>query len=63
MIHKITPSLGSNYWLERLDTKLKEPTNQYSKKVPEVIKLTFEKYYYKTLGTSVINNPMYLIIL
>ena len=26
--------------------------------VPKVVKLTNEKYYFKSLGTSVINSPM-----
>ena len=27
---QITPSVDYNWWLERLDTQLKEPTNQNS---------------------------------
>ena len=32
-IYKITPYVDYNLWLKRLDTQLKEPTNQ---KVPKV---------------------------
>ena len=48
MIHKIIPSVDYNYWMKRLNTQLNEPNNKNSHK----------KRYYKTLGTSVINNPM-----
>ena len=40
MIHKIIPSVDNNYWLIRLDTKLKEPTNQNLMKVPIDVKPT-----------------------
>ena len=32
LIHKITPSVDNRYWLKRLDTQLKETTNQKSLK-------------------------------
>ncbi len=45
--------------LKRLDTHFNEPTNQNSLKVPKMVKPTnIIKLYYKTLGTSVINNPV-----
>ena len=28
MLHRITPSVDYNYWLENLDTRLNEATNQ-----------------------------------
>ena len=55
MIHKITPSVDYNYWLKRLYTLLSLPTNSNSIKVRQHIR----KCSYKTLGTSVINSPMY----
>ena len=36
-MHKITPSVDLNYWLEHLDTQLNEPTNQNSLKVNKVV--------------------------
>ena len=46
MIHKITPSVYYNPWLNRLDVQLNETTTyKNSFKVPK-------------FGTSVINNPM-----
>ena len=48
-----------NQWLKRLDTQLNEPIYQSSIKVHKVVKLTIKKYYYTTLGTSVINSPMF----
>ena len=38
MIYKITPSVDYNWWLKRLDTQINEPTNQYSIKVPKIVK-------------------------
>ena len=35
MIHKITPSVDYHDWLKRLDTKLYEPTNKNSIKLPK----------------------------
>ncbi len=40
MTQKITPSVDHNKGLIRLDTQLKEPTNQNSTKVPKVVKPT-----------------------
>ena len=57
MIHNITPAVDYNYWLKCMNnTKLKEPTNQNSIKVPNNVKPTNKKHYYKT---SVINSFMY----
>ena len=39
--------------------KLIEATNQNSIKVPKVVKQRIRKRNYKTLGTSVINSPMF----
>ena len=58
MINKITYFVNINWWLKRLDTQINEPTNQNSIKVPKIVKPTNKKNYYKTLGTSVINDPM-----
>ena len=44
--------------LKRLDTKLNEPINQNSTKVPKVVEPKIRKHHHKTLGTSVINNLM-----
>ena len=41
-----------------MDTQLNEPTKHNLCKAPKVIRITHEKRYYKTLGTSVINNLM-----
>ena len=57
IIQKITPSVDYNQWLKHLDTQLEEPTNQNSIKVPK-FQQQIRKCYYKTLGTSIINNPM-----
>ena len=43
IIHKIIPSVDYNKWLKRLDTQNNEPTNQISRKVPEVVKPTNKK--------------------
>ena len=51
MIHTITPFVDYNNWLKRLDIKLNEPTNQ---NLIKAAKSTIKK----TLGTSLINNPM-----
>ena len=55
IIYKITPFVDYIFWLKRLDTQLNESTNQNSIKVPNVVEST---NIYKTLGTSVIYNPM-----
>ena len=55
MIHEITIYVDHNQWLKRLDTQLNESTNHYPKLVGQRIR----KRYYKILGTSVINSPMY----
>ena len=56
MIHIFTPSVDYNQWLKRFDTQLNEPTN---KKSTIVVSPTDKKSRsYKTLGTSVRNNPM-----
>ena len=57
-MYPITSSVDYSLWLKRLDTQLNEATNQNSRKVPKVIKLTNKKMLLKTLGTSVINSPM-----
>ena len=44
--------------VERLDSKLYEPTNQNLIKVPKIVKPTNKKNIFKTLGTSVIDSPM-----
>ena len=44
MIHKVTPSLEYNYWLNHLDTQLNEPSNQNSFKVAKVVKPTNKKH-------------------
>ena len=41
-----------------MDTNLNEPTNQNSIKVPIVVGQQIRKRHHKTLGTSVITNPM-----
>ena len=60
IINKITLSVNYNWWLKRLDTKLNEPTNQNSIKVPKIVNQTNRKRYHLTLGTSVMNSPMSL---
>ena len=50
-------SVDYNKWLKRLDIQLNEPTNQNSIEVPK-LSSRVRKYYYKTLGTSVINSEM-----
>ena len=50
IIRKITPSVDYNQWLNRLDTKLNEPTNQNSLKVPEVVDPTNKKVKIKLWG-------------
>ena len=57
MIHQIIPSVNYNLWLKRLNTQLNESTNQ-----TEVYKVIIQRrrnWQYKTLGTSVINSPMF----
>ena len=46
-------SVGYIYWFKRLDTQLNKSTNQNS------IKSRKRKPDYKTLGTSVVNSPLY----
>ncbi len=55
MIHKITPSVDCNLWLNREDNQLNKPINQNSIKV---VKPTNKKRFYKTLGSSVINSSI-----
>ena len=38
MIHKIAPAVEYNYYLNRLDTQINEPTNQNLILVPKVVK-------------------------
>ena len=57
MAFKITPSVGTNLWLKRLDTRLNEPINQKPKS-PKFLSKQIRKFYHETLGTSVINSPM-----
>ena len=57
MIHKTTLFVNNNQWLKRLDTQIIELANENSLKVPKVVKLTNKNHQYKTLGTSVINDP------
>ncbi len=40
-----------NYWLKRLHNQLNKPT-----KSPKLLSKKLRKYYYKTFGTTVINN-------
>ena len=56
--HKITPSADYNYWLNHLVTKLNKPTN---KKSLRLLGQQIRKRHYKTLGTCVIDSPMYLL--
>ena len=55
-IRKITLSADYNQWLKRLDAQLNKPTNH--DKSPQGCYVKNKKHHYKTLGTSVINNPM-----
>ena len=57
-MYKFTPFVDYNLWLKRLDDQPNEPTNQYSIKVPKVVRPTNKKRFHKTLGTSKINTPM-----
>ena len=57
-MYPITSSVDYNLRLKRLDTQLNEATNQNSRKVPKVIKLTNKNMLLKSLWTSVINSPM-----
>ena len=43
MLNEITSYIDYNKWLKRLDTKLKEPTNQNALKAPKVVKPTNRK--------------------
>ncbi len=56
MKHKIFNSVSYQKWLRRLNTELYEPTNQNSSF--KFLSQRNSKRYYKTLGNSVINNPM-----
>ena len=47
---QITSSVDYNKWLKRFDTQLNKPTNQYSMKIPNVLKLTKKKVFTKLLG-------------
>ena len=70
MAHKLnfisnddTLSVDYNQWLKRLDTQLNKPTNQNSLKSPKLANQLIEKRYDKTLGTSVMNRPLYFSFL
>ena len=54
-----TLSVDYDQCLKPLDTQLNEPTNQNLIKVPKVVQPTNKKTFLMTLGTSVINIPMY----
>ena len=56
MIHKIHSSVDYNYWLKRLDTQLNKSSNRNALKL---VKPKNKKTLLKTLGTSVINNPVF----
>ena len=43
MIDKITPFVDYNWGLKRFNTKINDPSNQNSLKVPKVIKTTNKK--------------------
>ena len=47
-----------DYWLKRLDTQLKESTNQNSIKYPKLLSQLIRERYNKILGTSVINSQI-----
>ena len=47
---QITSSVDYNKWLKRFDTQLNKPTNQYSMKIPNVLKLIKKKVFTKLLG-------------
>ena len=55
MIHKISPFVDYNQQLKRMNTQLNERTNPL--KSTTVVKQTNNNY--KTLGTSVINFPLF----
>ena len=60
-IPKITSSVYYNQWLKCLVTQLNEQTNQNAIKIPKLLSLQIGKYYYKTLGTSVMmSNVLFL---
>ena len=50
MIFKITPSVGYNKLLKRLNIQLDEPTNQKSIKVPKVKANYYENVIIKVWG-------------
>ena len=50
LIHKITPSIDYNYWLECLDTQLNKPASQNSIKASKVFKPTNKKNVEKNIG-------------
>ena len=52
MMHKITNAVYDNKWLKRKDTRLIEPTNQNTIKLPKVVDPANRKRYHKTLGTN-----------
>ena len=49
MIHKITPSVDSNLWLERFDGQLDEPNNQNLIKAPLCCKTKELERQYKNM--------------
>ena len=48
-------------YLKNLNTQLNDTTNQNSLQSPKLLNQQIRKRYYKTLGTSVINSPMFPI--
>ena len=62
-IHKIPSLVDYNFWMKHLDTQPNKSTNQNSFKVLKVVKPTNKKTLLKTLGTSVINIPIFLSLL
>ena len=59
VIHKIIPFLDYNYWLKCFNTQFNEPTNYVKLKSPKLLRQQMRKRYYKTLGISEINSPMF----
>ena len=58
MANKLMDILNDDTKLKRLNTQLNEPTNQNSINVPKVVE-PVKKKHNKTLGTSIINSPMF----
>ena len=55
MIHKLTPSVDYNWWL---NAQFNESTNQNATKKVLKVKKTSKKTFYKTLGANEINSLM-----